>query len=67
MDHKFLDPNMFSSTMLDPTKPNYHQTVTDYAVHVRHLFHVVAASESATFIFLPYNIGYDSQSLIIIK
>ena len=63
MEHKFLDPNRFCPTMLDPTKPNYKQTVKDYALQVRRLFHDVATFEAVTFIFLPYNIGYDFQSL----
>ena len=61
--HMFLDPTGFSPATLDPSLPKYQENITTMAEEVRKMFHQVTALEDWSLIFLPYNKGYEFQSL----
>ena len=62
-EHKFLDPTRFSCATLDPNLPTYRDNLTQLAQQVRVMFHTVGRLSDSYWIFMPFHITYDFQSL----
>ena len=67
-EHKFIDPSMFAVEQLGEAARNadpegWIQTVTHLAAYVKTVFKAAHEKDPNYWIFMPYNIGYNFQTL----